>query len=89
MGLKNLTLKSRAINEKLPPSVPFIITYGSVGLFKLDLLRLTLSLEDIDITFHLKSIDQLLEFGTNYHRNFMNSINLEKLKENCMKDLMK
>ena len=57
MGLKNLTLKTRTINENLPQSVPFIIAFGSVGLFKLDLLRLTRSLEDIDVTLHLKSIE--------------------------------
>lgn len=68
MGLRNLTLKTKAVNESLNPSIPFVVEKGSIGQIKLDLKQFTMVLDKIDITLRFKTPEQLLEFGRNYKK---------------------
>lgn len=55
MGLRNLTLKTRAVNESLNPAIPFVVERGSIGQIKLDLKQFTMVLDRIDITLRFKT----------------------------------
>jgi hypothetical protein len=57
MGLKDLTFKTIAINEQLPPSFPFTLTKGTIGLIKLDLRHTLLTIDNIELFLNVKTVE--------------------------------
>ena len=50
MGLRNLTLKPRELNEQINPSFPFVVHEGRIGNVKLNIKSLRFDIDVIEIT---------------------------------------
>jgi hypothetical protein len=89
MGLKDLTIKTIAINEQLSPSLPFTLLKGTIGLIKLDLRNTLFTIENIDLLFGVKSIEEMKEFSKSYKKMVITAEMLDKMKMNCINSIIK
>lgn len=88
MGLKDLTLKTIAINERLSPTFPLTLIKGTIGLIKLDLRNTLFTLENINLQFKVKTVEEMREFSKSYIKLVITAEMLDKMKMNCINSIL-
>lgn len=89
MGLKDLTFKTNAINEQLPPLFPITLLKGIIGLIKLDLRHTLFTIENIDLFFGVKTIEEMKQFATSYKKMEITAEKLERMKLDCINSIIR
>ena len=67
--------------------MPLVLHTGSIGLFKLELRELTLTIDRVDIVLRFKTVEEYKEYRRCYKNIQITAEKIERLKEACLKDL--